>query len=436
MSNNSKEICAAKTGVELICGTDLDPKSIAWIWNNWLAAGKFHLLAGAPGTGKTTIALSLAATITIGGQWPDGSNCQPGNVLIWSGEDDPQDALLPRLIAHGVDRSHVYFVSDVFEHNKPRAFDPSRDMLKLYEKAMQLGEVRLIIVDPVVNAVASDSHKNGEVRRDLQPLVELGDKLKAAILGISHFTKGTIGRDPIERVTGSIAFGALARVVLATAKMTDPNGNLKRVLVKVKSNYSPDGGGYNYQIEQIELENFKEVFSSQVIWGEPVIGNARELLVDINDQGNPDERSILAEAMNFLTVLLADGPLPKKEVSERAKDAGFRDITIRRAKTSLGVEAVHEGYGKGSVWKWYLPSKVLKSAKDTHANGVSDFKNKEQLLSQLMQTHPPIVEGCKLSDILLHAIPEDYEYLEKPEVMAIFARSLRDSGKIKIWQST
>lgn len=265
MAENGDGIMTDKTGVELICARDLEPEPVRWLWNDWLAAGKFHILAGAPGTGKTTIALSLAATITLGGLWPDGSLCEPGNVLIWSGEDDPRDTLLPRLLAHGADRNRIYFISDVFEHSKPRAFDPSRDILKLYEKAAQIGEVRLIIVDPVVNVISGDSHKNGEVRRDLQPLVELGDKLKAVVLGISHFNKGTLTRDPLERVTGSIAFGAMARVVLATAKITDKNGNLKRIFVRAKSNNGPDGGGYYYQIEQVELAGYEGVVSSKVI---------------------------------------------------------------------------------------------------------------------------------------------------------------------------
>ena len=65
-------------------------------------------------------------------------NCEPGNVLIWSGEDDPKDTLLPRLLAHDADRNRIYFISDVFEYNKPRSFDPARDMPKLYDKASKL----------------------------------------------------------------------------------------------------------------------------------------------------------------------------------------------------------------------------------------------------------------------------------------------------------
>ena len=363
MIDHPKKVLTPKNEVELICATDLEPKPIHWIWNNWLAAGKFHILVGAPSTGKTTIALNLAATITRGGQWPDGTTCQPGNLLIWSGEDNPQDTLLPRLLAHQADRSRIYFVAGVNENNKPRTFDPSRDISKLYDKAIEIGKVHLIIVDPVVNVVSGDSHKNGEVRRDLQPLIDLGDKLGSVILGISHFTKGTSGRDPLERVTGSIAFAALARMVLVTANVVDENKQSKRLLVRAKSNNGPNGGGYYYQIEQAKLTNYPGLIASQVIWGDVAEGSARVLLTDANNLGTSNEQSVLAEAINFLKILLSEGPVCKREIEARAKDAGFKTMTLRRAKALLGVEAIHYGYGKGSVWKWHLPSKIFKKSK-------------------------------------------------------------------------
>lgn len=233
---------------------------------------------------------------------PDGSQSPPGNVLMWSGEDDPKDTLLPRLLAHDADRSRVYFVSDVLENNKSRSFDPTRDIPKLYDKASKIGDVRLIIIDPVVNVVSGDSHKNGEVRRDLRPLIDLGDKLKAAVIGITHFNKGTIIRDPLERVTGSIAFGALARVVLATAKITEPGGHQKRLFVRAKSNNGPDGDGFRYRIDQIELTNYQNVNSSKIIWEEQVHGSAQELLTDANEQINLEDRSALSEAIQFLKI--------------------------------------------------------------------------------------------------------------------------------------
>ncbi|TCP10647.1 AAA family ATPase [Simplicispira metamorpha] len=48
--------------VVLACGADLTPEPVRWLWRHWLALGKLHILAGAPGQGKTTIAMAMAAT--------------------------------------------------------------------------------------------------------------------------------------------------------------------------------------------------------------------------------------------------------------------------------------------------------------------------------------------------------------------------------------
>ena len=170
MAERIKKPAPVLDGVVLVNGADLTPEPIAWLWPEWLALGKMHLLAGAPGQGKTTIAIGFAATVTIGGRWPDGSRCDPGNVLIWSGEDDPADTLLPRLLAAGGDRSRIYFVQGSRINGELLSFDPARDMQALETQAERIGNVRLIIVDPVVSAVTGDSHKNTETRRALQPL--------------------------------------------------------------------------------------------------------------------------------------------------------------------------------------------------------------------------------------------------------------------------
>jgi hypothetical protein len=64
----------------------------------------------------------------------------------------------------------------------------------------------------------------GEIRRFSTPLLDAGQQPDAAVLGISHFSKGTARREVTKRVTGALAFGALARVVLAAAKRSDADG--------------------------------------------------------------------------------------------------------------------------------------------------------------------------------------------------------------------
>lgn len=95
----------------LQCGKEGSVEPIEWIWRYWLAKGKFHILAGAPGSGKTTLALSFGATISAARQWPDGTKPEEGNVLIWSGEDDIADTLKPRLMQMNTDLGRIYFVT-------------------------------------------------------------------------------------------------------------------------------------------------------------------------------------------------------------------------------------------------------------------------------------------------------------------------------------
>lgn len=369
--------------VAMLRGCDLKPEAIDWIWPGWLAAGKLHILGGAPSTGKTTIGMSMAAIVTTGCSWPDGSYSPQGNVVIWSGEDDPADTLIPRLMLSGADLSRVYFVGDVTDGNGKRAFDPARDMKPLADKLAEIGNVRLLIVDPIVSAIAGDSHKNAEVRRGLQPLVDLAGTMRCALVGITHFSKGTGGRDPVERITGSLAFGALARVVLVAARhqAEGDDGETKRVLLRAKSNIGPDDGGFEYDLRQDELSDHPGVVSSFVQWGIPVEGAARELLATADATGDDGDGGTLSDAERFLSGLLFDGPLPTKTIKADADGAGYSWATIRRAQKSLGIDARREGgLGKSGSWVWVLPSsKVLKNPLDAQQNNVSTLGKSEHL---------------------------------------------------------
>ena len=53
-------------GVRLIRGDSVALEPVRWLWPGFLPAGVLTLLGGAPGCGKTTIALSVAATISSG----------------------------------------------------------------------------------------------------------------------------------------------------------------------------------------------------------------------------------------------------------------------------------------------------------------------------------------------------------------------------------
>ena len=333
---------ASSVKVDLIPASDIEIQPISWLWDGWLARGKTHLLAGDAGTGKTTLAMKMAATVSAGGAWPDGSVSPAGNVLIWSGEDAPEDTLVPRLHAAGGNLDGIFIVGDTRRGRTARAFDPATDMELLTARAADIGGIALVVIDPVIALVSGDGHKSADVRRGLQPLVELASVLRCAVVGISHFSKGGgAGTDPLLRVTGSVAFGAVVRVVMVAAKK---RGEDHRVLARAKSNIGPDDGGWTYQIEVVD----SPLPASVAVWGESLTGDAAELV----DGGDPQGR-VLDQAQGWLEQILAAGPVVTTDVKAAAEAAGYSWRSLERAKAALGVRSRKDG--ADGAWRWSLP---------------------------------------------------------------------------------
>jgi hypothetical protein len=340
---------APQAGLQIIGGEDVVMEAISWLWQDWIAAGVFHVLAGTPGCGKTTVALAWAATITSGGRWPDGTRADVGNVLIWSGEDGIGDTLAPRLKAMGANMGRVKFVGPVLDAEHKRAFDPAVDMDALLLRAAEIGDVRFLLLDPIVQAVSGDDHKNGTVRRSLAPVVEFCQAIGCAVVGISHFSKGTQGREPVDRVTGSLAFAALPRVVVIAGMNRDGEGSDRQIIAKAKCNIGPRDGGFVYSLEQIPLT--ETIAASAVRWGESLTGNARDLLA--SGEADPEEASAAVEAADWLREALANGPIRARQGEKDAKELGFALTTVRRARKALGIGSRRvDGLGDKGFWLW------------------------------------------------------------------------------------
>jgi putative DNA primase/helicase len=181
--------------------------------------------------------------------------------------------------------------------------------------------------------------------------VDLASQLDCAVLGISHLSKNTGGREPLERVAGSIAFGAVARVVLATVRPAD--GEAPRRMVRAKSNLGPDTGGFEYRLFAAPVPGH-DFGAQRVDWGAALEGSARELMaVEQFDTAG----EALDEAADFLTDTLASGSVPTRDLKAAAEAHGHSWATVRRAQAQLGIRAFKPGLKDG--WAWELPAKVL-----------------------------------------------------------------------------
>lgn len=315
-------------------------KKVDWIWPGYIAAGKLHVIGGQKGAGKSTIVFDLFGQITIGGKWPDGTRAPLGDVLVWSGEDDIRDTILPRIYAAGGDVTRVHYIDSVIVGTTKRSFDPATDMLGLIEAARSIPNLKGIMVDPIVSASAGDSHKNAETRRGLQPLVDLATELGAAAIGITHFTKGTQGREPIERITGSLAFGALPRIVWAAAHGETEDS--PRKFVRIASNIGKSGGGFEYLLRQDLLPGF-DFTAQRCVWGKALSGTPVELL------GDGQVQSQKLRALTFLDDILASGPVPVIDIKAAAVAHSISWPTVERAKTKLGTIVAEQ---KDKRWWW------------------------------------------------------------------------------------
>ncbi len=352
-------------GVQLIRGNEISPEPISWMWKGYIARGKLQIIAGSAGTGKTSIAVNFAATVSTGGAWPDGTVADVGNVVIWSGEDGVADTLLPRLIAAGANTERVFFVDVIKDKRTTRPFDPATDMPALEKTIKRVGGASLIIVDPIVSAVGGDSHKNAETRKGLQPVVDLAASINAAVVGITHLSKGTKGQSTLERVTGSLAFGAVARLVFITIRKAVPDEQAEdqgsfsllnkessiSAFIRSKSNIGPRGGGYEYELLPHVLAKHHDIEVSIVSWRKKLIGDPEWLVFEYERTTVATEKEI-DKAKKFLRRLLKIEPKWVKDVEKFGSEANISFSSLKRAKLEIGVVSSKQSDGR---WYWRFP---------------------------------------------------------------------------------
>jgi RecA-family ATPase len=230
------------------------------------------------------------------------------------------------------------------------AFDPATDMDLLHSAVEQIGGISLLIIDPIISAVTGDMNKVNEVRRNLQPIVDFASVTGCAVLGITHFAKGTAGRNASERVIGSTGFKDLSRVTLAVAK--DPETG-EHVITRAKSNYSSEGGGFAFGIDVIRIAD--DITANRIHWGRELKGSSRAILAEVEGDERQEGDKTRA-AKQFLIEVLSSGPVPSKEVLRQAREGyGITEDTLRRAYKDIGLKPTRIGFGANGQWMWALP---------------------------------------------------------------------------------
>ncbi len=234
--------------------SDLEPEKLVWVWPGRIPEGKLVLLGGPPGLGKSQLTAFMSATVSNGGHWPCGEGSTlPGDVIFMSAEDGVQDTIIPRLMAAGADRERVHIISAATKPDGTgrKTFSLKTDVDLLEEMARKIGSVRLIIVDPISAYMGgSDGNGNVETREVLEPLADMANRLRIAVVAVTHLNKGGGGgnQSALNRFAGSIAFVAAARAAFAVIE--DPEDDERRFFLQAKNNLGKKCKGLAFRLEQ------------------------------------------------------------------------------------------------------------------------------------------------------------------------------------------
>lgn len=356
MNHSSFSSHSTATVIDIVSLNQIAMEPIDWLIKNWLPLGKLVLLAGQAGTGKTQLAISIAANLSAGSTLVDGSQHPPSNVLIWTGEDDASTVIVPRFKAAMADMSRVHIIQGVTEPNgKRRPFDFSVDLMELKCRAAEMGHVVLIIIDPIVSVVTGDSNKSSDVRAGLQPIVELAQELNCSIIGITHYRKGIGSQNVSDDVLGSQAYIAVPRVAWGTKRR---DSDQACVLAIIKNNLAPVIGGYEYAIEPCVVYNNhgQEIETSRINWGEYREQSAVRLFREYGSDLE-EESDNLSEPIRILIELLKDGSARKvgdiKQLVEQRSSVSWR--SVQRAASKLNLIRLRSNAFQGES-TWQLPA--------------------------------------------------------------------------------
>ena len=313
-------------------------QDVTWLWPGRIPLGKIALLIGDPGMAKTMLALDVAARVTTGAPFPDGSRPPLGDVVILTAEDGLADTIRPRLDRAGADVSRVWVLQAVRSDAGERQFCLAEDVDQL-EAVVREKRAGLVMVDPLDAYLQGvDGHRNAEVRGVLAPLAAMLERTGAAGLLVHHLNKDASTVNALYRAGGSLAFVAAARSVLGVAPDPD-NEDGRRLLLSVKLNIAakPEGIGYR-------------VTDGGIAWdSDPVTADAATAFACKPKRADSDRTT---EAKDYILNMLADGrPVAQSIIEEDADAAGITLATLKKAKRLLAsegrVRSKREGFGAG-----------------------------------------------------------------------------------------
>lgn len=322
----------------------VEMRSIEWLEKPLWQSSAFQLLAGPKGAGKGTYLASLAARVS-----------RSANVLFLASEDSAAIDLKPRLVAAGANIDNCSLIEQTVR--LPDSIDDLRDL------ALELGDVKLLVLDPVANHIGdSNSNQEAEVRHAIAPLNRLADELGCLLIGVRHPGKDR-SRGAVASILGSTAWVDVPRAVVMIA--IDDEDELLRHIQVVAGNRSLNGSAQAFRIEAVPVADLAEPITRAIDLGASS-KSVDELLAA--PKAETAGRVPAADVQAVILEALATGEKTRNYLDETCRDElGVNPDTVYKSGLAplRKDELIHaRKAGSSGRWYWQLNSENARSNSD------------------------------------------------------------------------
>lgn len=329
--------------------SSVESKSTDWLWYPYIPLGKITLMTADPGTGKTFLALYLAAQVSTGRPfYGESVYTAPQNVVYQTAEDGIADTIKPRLEPMRPNFENIYIFNEESE-----SLSLSDDKI---EQIMKDLHPALMIFDPLQAYLGADvdMHRANEVRPILGRIGHLAEKYNCAVVFIMHNSKMS-QNSALHRALGSIDIPAVARSMLILGK--DPENFNRKIICHEKSSLAPNGKSILFEVDTskggVLFCGYSDLKADDILNVRTTTRNKASVKKD--------------EVCDKLLDLFGENDFIKfTNVKDLCKKLDCKKSTLYSAKDELEIMSYTLGYSQNKCTYWLMPDVDIEKFKTEH----------------------------------------------------------------------
>lgn len=323
--------------------SDIEMRSIVFLDKPLWQGSAFHLTVGRKGVGKGTMLADLASRVTRG-ELGDKRN------VVWIGsEDSAAIDIKPRVVAAGGDPERVIMITDWIQL--------PRDIDKLGVEITKIGDVGLVIIDPVGNHITGkSSNADTDIRDAIAPLNDLADEHETMVVGVRHLTEKEAKGGVIAAILGASAWVQVPRAVIAIAR--DKSEGVSVMQCVAGNRMPPDTPGRAFRIEGVTIEGLENEVT-RAVWVGDSVKDVEALIGESAGGKEPSKSEVARELILDALEETPDGRIESDELDARiARETGLVALTVRNLRTQIGndglIKSVAERDEHGQAKRWFV----------------------------------------------------------------------------------